>query len=66
MSLVVAIQMDPMDSIDIKADSTFVLAMEAQDRGYKLYHYLPKELALDNYPEPKAENKININDTIKK
>ena len=48
MSLVVAIQMDPMDSIDIKGDSTFVLAMEAQNRGYELYHYLPNDLALDN------------------
>ncbi|MEE2760098.1 MAG: glutathione synthase [Pseudomonadota bacterium] len=47
MSLTVAIQMDPIDSIDIDADSTFVLALEAQDRGYHLYHYLPGALALD-------------------
>jgi glutathione synthase len=46
MSLQVAIQMDPMDSIDIDRDSSFVLALEAQKRGYKLYHYLPEHLSL--------------------
>lgn len=45
MSLAVAIQMDPMDSIDIDADSTFVLALEAQKRGHSLVHYLPRDLA---------------------
>ena len=48
MTLTVAIQMDPIGSIDISADSTFVLALEAQARGYKLYHYLPRDLALTN------------------
>ncbi len=45
MGLSVAIQMDPIESIDIEADSTFVLALEAQRRGYDLYHYLPQDLA---------------------
>ena len=44
MSLTIAIQMDPLESIDINTDSTFVLALEAQARGYTLYHYLPSEL----------------------
>ena len=44
MSLTVAIQMDPIDSIDIAADSTFAMALEAQGRGYRLYHYLPRDL----------------------
>ena len=46
MSLAVAIQMDPIDAIDIEADSTFVLALEAQARGHRLYHYLPQQLSL--------------------
>jgi glutathione synthase len=46
MGLTVAIQMDPMDAIDIDADSTFVLALEAEARGYTLYHYLPADMAL--------------------
>ena len=45
MSLAIAIQMDPIETIDISADSTFMLAMEAQARGHTLYHYLPSELA---------------------
>jgi glutathione synthase len=46
MGLVVAIQMDPIASVNIDADSTFVLALEAQARGHALYHYLPKRLTL--------------------
>ena len=44
MSLAVAIQMDPIESIDIDADSTFMLAMEAQARRHALFHYLPEAL----------------------
>ncbi|VBB68774.1 Glutathione synthetase [invertebrate metagenome] len=45
MSLVVAIQMDPIESIDINTDSTFVLALEAQRRHHALFHYLPQRLS---------------------
>ncbi len=45
MTLQVAIQMDPIESININADSTFVLALEAQRRGHTLYHYLPRKLS---------------------
>ena len=45
MSLAVAIQMDPIDSIDITADSTFVMALEAQARGHAIFHYLPTDLS---------------------
>jgi glutathione synthase len=44
MPLTVAIQMDPIDRVDIDADSTFALALEAQQRGHILWHYLPQEL----------------------
>ena len=46
MGLAVAIQMDPIEGINIDADSTFVLALEAQRRGHVLYHYLPRQLSL--------------------
>ena len=36
MPLRVACQMDPIDRIDIKGDSTFALLLEAQQRGHKL------------------------------
>ena len=47
MTLKVAIQMDPIESININADSTFVMALEAQKRGYELFHYLPRKLSLN-------------------
>ncbi len=46
MSLAVAFQMDPIEGIDIDADSSFALALEAQDRGHALFHYLPDDLSL--------------------
>jgi glutathione synthase len=46
MGLAVAIQMDPIDTINIDADSTFALALEAQVRGHALHHYLPQALSL--------------------
>ncbi len=46
MSLAIGIQMDPIEGINIDADSTFVLALEAQARGHGLFHYLPRDLSL--------------------
>ena len=45
MGLEVAIQMDPMETVNIDGDSTFAMALEAKKRGHKLYHYLPKHLS---------------------
>ena len=46
MSLKVAVQMDPIQRINIKGDSTFALLLEAQKRGHKLAYYTPDRLAL--------------------
>ena len=46
MALRVAIQMDPIEGIDIAADSSFMLALEAQERGHTLFHYHPRNLML--------------------
>ncbi len=48
MPLKVAIQMDAIENIDINADSTFVLALEAQSRGYDMYYYQAPDLSLEN------------------
>lgn len=40
--------MDPLESINIKSDSTYILALEAQKRGYRLFHYLPENLIYEN------------------
>ena len=44
MSLKVAIQMDPIGPINIDADSTFRIALEAQARGHSLFYYTPDKL----------------------
>ena len=41
----IAFQMDPIEAVDIDADSTFRLAEEAQARGHSLFYYLPDQLA---------------------
>jgi glutathione synthase len=45
MSLKVALQMDPIGSVNINADSTFRIALEAQTRGHRLFFYTPDRLA---------------------
>jgi len=44
--LKVAVQMDPIESINIDADSTFALMLEAQARGHALWHYEVRHMAL--------------------
>ncbi len=44
----VAIQMDHIKDVDINADSTFALAVEAQKRGHKLYHYQAQNLSFED------------------
>ena len=44
MPLRVAVQMDPLERINISSDSTFALMQGAQARGHKLYHYLADAL----------------------
>ena len=45
-SLRVAVQMDPIETINIDGDSTFALMLEAQARGHALWHYHVRDLAL--------------------
>ncbi len=41
----VAVQMDPIERINIRGDSTFALLLEAQARGHALTYYTPDRLA---------------------
>ena len=45
MALTVAIQMDPIEKIDISGSSDFALALEAQNRGHALLYYGPRDLS---------------------
>jgi glutathione synthase len=47
MSLRVAVQMDPLEKINISGDSTFALMLSAQNRGHRLYHYLADALTYE-------------------
>jgi glutathione synthase len=46
MPLRVACQMDPIERIDIRGDSTFAILLEAQRRGHDLFYYTPPDLSL--------------------
>ncbi|MEP6967439.1 MAG: glutathione synthase [Pseudomonadota bacterium] len=48
MPLQVAIQMDPIERVDIETDTTFMLMLEAQRRGHGLWVYAPDRLALED------------------
>lgn len=45
MTLNIAVQMDPIDSIDIAGDSSFALILEARRRGHSVFYYLPQALS---------------------
>ncbi|HST76126.1 MAG TPA: glutathione synthase [Acetobacteraceae bacterium] len=45
-ALKVAVQMDPIETVNIDADSTFALMLEAQARGHSLWHYEVRHMAL--------------------
>ena len=46
MPLKIACQMDPIDRIDIRGDSSFALLLEAQRRGHEIFYYTPPNLSL--------------------
>ncbi len=45
MSLRIAVQMDPLESINIEGDSTFAIMLGAQARGHELFHYAAEDLS---------------------
>lgn len=47
MALRVAVQMDPLESVNIAGDSSFALMLAAQARGHTLFHYDVRSLAYD-------------------
>jgi glutathione synthase len=46
MTLTVAVQMDPIQTVKIAGDSTFALLVEAQARGHRILHYTPDRLSM--------------------
>jgi glutathione synthase len=64
MPLAVACQMDPIDKIDIRGDSTFAILLEAQARGHKLFYYTPFQLSLDGGTLRARGHDIVVHDTV--
>jgi len=48
MSLRVAVQMDPLETINIAGDSSFALMLSAQERGHRVWHYDVQTLAWED------------------
>ncbi len=72
MTLTIAVQMDPLETINISGDSTFALMLKAQERGHRLFHYLADamtwhdgRLTADAHPvkvQPVAEDHFRLGD----
>lgn len=60
MTLSVALQMDPISSVDIDADSTFRIGEEAQARGHSLFYYTPDTLSFDEGKVKARGNAITL------
>src|SRR5215467_10701693 len=62
MALNVAVQMDPIERINIRGDSTFALLLAAQERGHALAYYTPDRLALRDGKVFAAVNSLTVRD----
>lgn len=61
----ISVQMDPIQLVDIKADTTFSLTLEAYKRGHELFYYNPKNLSYYNGKVyAKGQNIIKIQDSL--
>ena len=66
MSLNVAVQMDPIQSISIRGDSTFAMMLEAQQRGHTLFYYQAKTLALASGILSATGHAVKVRDELPK
>src|SRR5499426_372385 len=62
MTLNVAVQMDPIERINIRGDSTFALLLEAQQRGHTLAYYTPDRLAMRDGQVHAAVQPLKVRD----
>jgi len=64
MALNVAVQMDPIERINIRGDSTFALLLEAQARGHTLSYYTPERMAMMQGQVFATVQPLNVRDTV--
>jgi glutathione synthase len=64
MPLNAAVQMDPIDRINIRGDSTFAILLEAQARGHALHYYTPDRLSLRGADLTAGVQPLKVRDTL--
>jgi glutathione synthase len=64
MGLQIAVQMDPIERINIRGDSTFALLLEAQKRGHSIAYYTPDRLALRGQQVFATVQSLQVRDTV--
>jgi glutathione synthase len=64
MPLNVAVQMDPIERINVRGDSTFALLLEAQRRGHRLSYYTPDRLALRDGKVSASVRPLEVRDSV--
>ena len=64
MALTVAVQMDPIEKINIAGDSTFALLLEAQARGHELFYYTPDRLGMRGRDVAARMQKLTVRDVL--
>jgi glutathione synthase len=62
MALSIAFQMDPIERLAIRGDSTFALMLEAQRRGHAMLYYTPGDLAMRNRRVLAHANPVTVAD----
>ena len=62
MALKVAVQMDPLESINIEGDTTFLMMLSAQARGHSLWVYTPDKLSLENGRVTASGRSVRVQD----
>ncbi|RFC62976.1 glutathione synthase [Fulvimarina endophytica] len=62
MGLKIAVQMDHVSSVSIRGDSTFAMCLEAQARGYELWHYTPDLLSMRGTRVTARAQKMTLRD----
>jgi glutathione synthase len=64
MSLKVAVQMDPIERINVRGDSTFALLLEAQARGHSIGYYTPDRMAMTSGGVFAVVQPLKVRDTV--
>jgi glutathione synthase len=64
MPLKIAVQMDPIERINVRGDSTFALLLEAQARGHSIGYYTPDRMAMTSGSVFAMVQPLKVRDTV--